>query len=179
MEGERSPLNLPKVSGTMYPRVASIHTRPCFSSVTLLRLYASSSPLLVKPRGSQKPTGGCTPSSLSKALSGEAVYNDQSPHADPVRPSWKNMPMIAIIASRPFAISAASFFCFSAGSLEVSSVQPNSPREAGDPGIVWSWEISTYAQYRKIWPQPPTGTLDSAPRPFGTSANLRPAFGDR
>ena len=31
-------------------------------------------------------------------------------YVGPVSPFWKNMPMMAIIASRPFAISAASFF---------------------------------------------------------------------
>ena len=33
-----------------------------------------------------------------------AVYSAQSPQAEPVRPSWKNMLMIASIARRPFAI---------------------------------------------------------------------------
>ena len=33
-------------------------------------------------------------------------------HVSPVKPFWKNMPMIAIIASLPFASSAANFFCF-------------------------------------------------------------------
>merc|ERR1719188_2744819 len=41
--------------------------RPCLISVARLRLKAAASPSWVKPTGSQKPTGGCTPSSLSKA----------------------------------------------------------------------------------------------------------------
>jgi len=60
---------------------------PCFSS-TVRRLEKSwVLPSAVKPRGSQKPTGGCTPVSFSKALSGDASYKDQSPHAEPVSPS--------------------------------------------------------------------------------------------
>ena len=38
--------------------------------------------------------------------------------------AWKNMPMIAIIARRPFASSADNFFVFSAGSLDVSTLKP-------------------------------------------------------
>jgi len=34
------------------------------------------------------------------------------------------MPMIAIMASRPFAISAANFFCFPSGLLDVRTFQP-------------------------------------------------------
>ena len=48
--------------------------------------------------------------------------------------SWKNMPMIAIIASRPFASSAESFFVFSSGSDEVKTLKPKSPAAAGVPG---------------------------------------------
>merc|ERR1712232_1255721 len=67
MEGDNSPGNLPVISGVMYPMQASIDTRPCLSSVARLLLKFASDPSLVKPRGSQKPTGGCTPSSDSKA----------------------------------------------------------------------------------------------------------------
>ena len=48
--------------------------------------------------------------------------------------SWKNIPMIAIIASRPFASSAESFLVFSAGSDEVKTLKPKSPAAAGVPG---------------------------------------------
>merc|ERR1719245_27946 len=44
-----------------------METRPCLISVARLRLKAAASPSWVKPTGSQKPTGSCTPSSLSKA----------------------------------------------------------------------------------------------------------------
>ena len=37
--------------------------RPCFSSTALRRLKVSTSPSAERPRGSQKPTGACTPSS--------------------------------------------------------------------------------------------------------------------
>merc|ERR1719229_685746 len=66
--------------------------RPCFNSVWRRRLKFSTLPSLLKPSGSQSPRGACTPSSDSKARNGEAVYNDQSPHALPVSPSWKNIP---------------------------------------------------------------------------------------
>ena len=62
-----------------------------------------------------------------KARKGEAVYRDQSPQALPVRPSWKNMPMMAIMAKRPLASSALNFFDFSAGSFDVRTFQPYSP----------------------------------------------------
>ena len=48
--------------------------------------------------------------------------------------AWKNIPMMAIIASLPLASSAESFFVFSAGSLEVSTLKPKSPAAAGVPG---------------------------------------------
>mmetsp|Transcript_50429 Transcript_50429/g.90544 ORF Transcript_50429/g.90544 Transcript_50429/m.90544 type:complete len:161 (+) Transcript_50429:305-787(+) len=54
----------------MYPIVASMEIRPCLSSTDRRRWNASTSPSLAKPRGSQNPTGGCTPSSLSKARTG-------------------------------------------------------------------------------------------------------------
>mmetsp|Transcript_93408 Transcript_93408/g.301918 ORF Transcript_93408/g.301918 Transcript_93408/m.301918 type:complete len:155 (+) Transcript_93408:197-661(+) len=44
--------------------------RPCFNSTDLRRLKDASSPSAVKPNGSQKPTGACTPSSLSNARMG-------------------------------------------------------------------------------------------------------------
>merc|ERR1719282_2229892 len=44
-----------------------METRPCLISVARLRLKAAASPSWVNPTGSQKPTGSCTPSSLSKA----------------------------------------------------------------------------------------------------------------
>jgi len=136
-DGDRYPGSLPAISGVMYPMVANIDTRPCFSSVWRRRAKFSVLPSAVNPAGSQKPTGSCTPSSLSKARNGEPVYRAQSPHADPVRPSWKNIPMIAIIARRPLAISAANLDCFCAASLDVSTFQPKSPAAAAVPAD-WS-----------------------------------------
>ena len=51
--------------------------------------------------------------------------------------AWKNIPMMAIIASLPFASSADNFLVFSAGSLEVKTLKPKSPAAAGVPGD-WS-----------------------------------------
>merc|ERR1719210_999796 len=49
--------------------------------------------------------------------------------------------MIAIIARRPFASSAANFFSFSAGSLEVRTLKPKSPGvpvfQSDDPAESW------------------------------------------
>eukprot|EP00438_Fugacium_kawagutii_P017362 Skav201542 [mRNA] locus=scaffold1616:137606:138181:- [translate_table: standard] len=70
-DGDKYPGNLPVISGVMYPIVASIEIRPCFSSVCLRRLKFSTLPSAVNP--SQKPTGACTPSSFSNARNGEAV----------------------------------------------------------------------------------------------------------
>jgi len=122
--------------------------------------------------------GSWTPISFSNARSGESVYSAQSPHAAPVRPSWKNMPMMATMAKRPLAISADSFFFNTSGSLDVSTFHPKSPSEAAVPGF-WSWLISQNEQYATICAHPSAGTLDSAARPFGTSANLIPIEGDR
>jgi hypothetical protein len=49
------------------PMVAIMEIRPCFNSTDRRRLKAATSPSEVKPTGSQKPTGACTPSSFSKA----------------------------------------------------------------------------------------------------------------
>ena len=51
--------------------------------------------------------------------------------------AWKNMPMMAIIARRPFASSADNFLVFSTGSLDVKTLKPKSPAAAGVPGD-WS-----------------------------------------
>ena len=92
--------------------------------------------------------------------------------------SWKNMPMMAIIARRPFANSALNFLVFSAGSDDVKTLNPKSPAAAGVPGD-WSWETSQKAMYAKICPHPAAGTLEMAARPLGTSANFKPAEGER
>ena len=47
--------------------------------------------------------------------------------------TWKNIPMMAIIANLPFANSAESFLVFSAGSLEVKTLKPKSPTAAAVP----------------------------------------------
>ena len=62
-----------QVAGVMYPMVANIEMRPCLISVARRRLKSSTLPSAVKPAGSQKPTGACTPSSFSNARKGDAV----------------------------------------------------------------------------------------------------------
>ena len=51
------------------------------------------------------------------------------------------MPMMAIMASRPFANSAASFVFFASGSDAVSTLNPKSPAAAGVPAD-WSWDLA-------------------------------------
>ena len=92
--------------------------------------------------------------------------------------AWKNIPMIAIIASRPLANSALSLVFFTSGSSDVMSFHPKSPAKAAVPGD-WSWETSQKAMYAAIWAQPPAGTLEIAASPLGTSANFKPADGDK
>eukprot|EP00959_Pyramimonas_sp_CCMP1952_P026997 567068-Pyramimonas_sp.AAC.1 len=70
--------------------------------------------------------------------------------------------MIAIMARRPLAISAANFFCFSAASLDVSTLKPKSPAAAAVPAD-WSWDSSQNAPYATICAQPAAGTLEIAP----------------
>ena len=78
--------------------------------------------------------GGCAPSSDSTADSailtrqgrGESVRRAQFSHALPVRPSWKNMPMIAIIASLPLASSERSFLALTSGSPLGGTLKPKS-----------------------------------------------------
>ena len=66
-------------------------TRPCLISVSRRRLNVSKSPSRVYPTGSQNPTGAWTPNSSSNARRGESVYKDQSPQAEPVRPSYQGV----------------------------------------------------------------------------------------
>ena len=72
------------------------------------------------------------------------IGTDNTPTSTPTSPAWKNMPMMAIIASLPFAISALSFFVFSAGSAAVNTLNPKSPAYASVPGVC-SWETSQKA----------------------------------
>ena len=55
------------------------------------------------------------------------------------------MPVMAIMARRPFAISAANSDCFAAASLDVSTFQPKSPVATVVPAD-WSCDSSQYAQ---------------------------------
>ena len=71
----------------------------------------------------------------------------QTSHVSPTfitHQAWKNMPMIAIIASLPLANSAASFVFFASGSEAVNTLNPKSPAAAGVPAD-WSWDTSQKA----------------------------------
>ena len=67
--------------------VAIMEIRPCFNSTDRRRLKEATSPSEVKPTGSQKPTGACTPSSFSKASQYDPDLIAKSPNGFPVRPS--------------------------------------------------------------------------------------------
>ena len=86
--------------------------------------------------------------------------------------------MMATIAKRPLASSDASLRSLTTGSLDVMSFHPKSPAAPGVPGA-WLLDVSQNAIQNKICPHPSTGTLEIAAKPFGTSANLRPAEGER
>ena len=55
----------------------------------------------------------------------------------PVRPFWKNIPMMAIMASLPLAISAANFFSFkAAGAFTKPLGMPRKPAFSKSPGAL-------------------------------------------
>ena len=114
----------------------------------------------------------------SRDVQKSSVVNDAAFDLSSKTSSWKNMPMMAIMASLPLASSADSFLVFSAGSEEVKTFHPKSPAAAAVPAD-WSWETSQKAMYAKICPHPAAGTLEIAAKPLGTSANFNPADGER
>ena len=114
----------------------------------------------------------------SRDVQTSSVVNDAAFDLSSKTSSWKNMPMMAIMASLPLASSADSFLVFSAGSEEVKTFHPKSPAAAAVPAD-WSWETSQKAMYAKICPHPAAGTLEIAAKPLGTSANFNPADGER
>ena len=66
--------NFSRTSAIKAPMVAIMEIRPCFNSTDRRRLKAATSPSAVKPTGSQNPTGACTPSSFSKAVSATSTH---------------------------------------------------------------------------------------------------------
>jgi hypothetical protein len=83
--------------------------------------------LAARPTGSKTQAGACAPSTFSTARSGEAVRRARSPHAEPARPAWMNMPMITIMARWPFTVSATRLPVFAAGSEGVGTLNLKSP----------------------------------------------------
>mmetsp|Transcript_2833 Transcript_2833/g.5967 ORF Transcript_2833/g.5967 Transcript_2833/m.5967 type:complete len:211 (-) Transcript_2833:17-649(-) len=59
---------------TTWPSTASMHTRPCLISTSRRRSKRSWSAFSKIPRGSQKPRGGCAPTSVSKAFRALEVW---------------------------------------------------------------------------------------------------------
>ena len=57
-------------------------------------------------------------------------YKAQVPPAEPVMPTWRNMPMVSKMANLPLARSADQFLVFSAGTLEARTLKPKSPAAA-------------------------------------------------
>ena len=99
-----------------------------------------------------------------KALRGEFVQSAKSAHTEPVRPSWKNILMIAIVARRPFANIAFNFAVIRPMLFHCVTAKPL---------------FSMRPQKATIWNQPASGTLEKATKPFGTSENMMPTDGDR
>ena len=58
-----------------------------------------------------------TPSAFSERLQRQGRVEQPIRPNTLVKPFWKNIPMIAIMARRRFANLPANFFCFSAGTL--------------------------------------------------------------
>jgi len=127
--------------------------RPCFSSVALRRLKASTSPSAVKPTGSQKPVGLCTPNSFSNAQKppgAGALPSHISGPVVPVVPFWKNMAIMAVMANLEFAISDWSFLNFSSGSSDERAVQPSCPGLPSFQSLPKPLWYSTKRQYPMI-----------------------------
>eukprot|EP00972_Heterocapsa_arctica_P011579 1696379-Heterocapsa_arctica.AAC.1 len=61
----------------------------------------------------RKPAAACMPCAPN-GRSSVAVKRARSVQVKTLRPSWKNMPLKAIIAGLPLAISTASFVVFAA-----------------------------------------------------------------
>ena len=57
-------------------------------------------------------------------------YKAPVPPAEPVMPTWRNLPMVSKMANLPLARSADQFLVFSAGTLEARSLKPKSPAAA-------------------------------------------------
>mmetsp|Transcript_5201 Transcript_5201/g.11787 ORF Transcript_5201/g.11787 Transcript_5201/m.11787 type:complete len:229 (-) Transcript_5201:739-1425(-) len=138
----KSPMGCQPAAVWNQPKQASMQTRPCLSSTARQWSNCSSVFPFARPAGSQKSSGNGppVPSKIlgparnvvgeSEALRGESVYKAQSPQAEPVRPSWKNMPMMATIARRPLASSAFKlFFRFSGSSILAMMPTDLAPRK--------------------------------------------------
>eukprot|EP00972_Heterocapsa_arctica_P094697 13962528-Heterocapsa_arctica.AAC.1 len=61
-----------------------------------------------------------------------------------MRSPWENIPTIANVVRRPFAVFAPRFAVMAAGSEEVCPLKPKSPWEAAVLGAR-SWEVSERA----------------------------------
>ena len=73
---------------------------PCLSSTERRRLKAATSPSAVKPTGSQKPTGACTPSSFSKAV--KVTWQDQKCELSVTRPATQEIQTAALLKDKVF-----------------------------------------------------------------------------
>ena len=86
------------------------------------------------------------------------------PAAEPVKPSWKNILMIAITARRPLANKSFNFAVIRPMLFHYAKVKP---------------AYSMRPQKATIWSQPATGTFEKATNLSGPSENLMPMDGDR
>ena len=86
------------------------------------------------------------------------------PAAEPVKPSWKNILMIAIMARWPLANQAFNFAVIRPMPFRCAKVTPVS---------------SMRPQKATIWSQPASGTVEKATEPPGLLESLVSVFGDR
>jgi len=84
--------------------------------------------------------------------------------AEPVKPSWKNILMIALMARRPLTNNAFNFAVTRPMLFRCAKVKP---------------VYSMRPQKATVWSRPASRTFEKASKPFGTSENLMPMDGDR
>mmetsp|Transcript_4180 Transcript_4180/g.9439 ORF Transcript_4180/g.9439 Transcript_4180/m.9439 type:complete len:220 (+) Transcript_4180:1898-2557(+) len=152
VEGERNPLNLPKMSGQTMPMAANMQTRPCLSSTARRRSKSSLVPPSQKPIGSQKSSGSQAPISFEAskaarptamtrpALAGDAatVLRAKAAAASTTLPPAPNRRQAAAELgaagpSRPRARNSAPCSCSAAGARSPAPPEAGGATKAAPP----------------------------------------------
>jgi hypothetical protein len=104
-----------------------------------------------------------------------AACKAQLPRAEPVNPTWKNMPTITTTARRLSRSPRRDCGLRS----RVRRGRHLEAEVALGSRNAWSCVVSQKALQARIRLQPAAGPSEIAPRPSGTSANFMPADGER